>query len=159
MNKNMIVRLHRTQIKVILSAMKTWWIHILGINIIMKLWVFLKIPMCVAVIWRPQRDHNLLQELGHNIRASIKANRKFCSETTVAEVVDLLSFYPLFVKEVWVRMREWYCDIEDLPPTPDWFTIARMKTDRVELYRIFSCPWWSIPVALDPSPVEELVTG
>ena len=64
---------------------------------------------------------------------------------------------PPLVKETWIWLRGWYRETKDLPPPPALMVIVRMTEEMVDLYLRFPLTGRSIPVALDPFPVDDLI--
>ena len=103
------------------------------------------------------KDQDLIQRLGHTIKASFQEDRKRRAEEAVAEVETLLGLDPTLHREASYRIKVWYKAVIDRAPPPARVTPKRSMADRVELYSYVPPPGTNIPIFVQPFPVEDSV--
>ena len=101
-----------------------------------------------------QRNSRVLSRI---MKARIQENWHWRAVKVDAVVAFPLTYDPLLIQEVWIRVRGWYNDDVNSPLPPTRVDITTMMTDRVELYRHVPLPGHPIRVRVQPFTVENSI--
>ena len=93
------------------------------------------------------------RDLGRQIVASLKEDRRQRAADAASKVESLLAAGD--VKEGWRTIKGWYRDAEDRAPKPCYTAMAEQMREREELYVEVPSPGESIPINVDPFPVND----
>ena len=107
----------------------------------------------VATSHAPQRDQRLLRELVIQVQANLKDDLWRFTTTAVTEVESLLVPDLPLENYFWIRIRGWYCDTADIPPSPPRFSDHITDDSEANISLPESPLGRSIPVVLTPFQV------
>ena len=91
------------------------------------------------------------------ITLRLRYDRRRQAEELGAEVEALLGSDPLLHWEAWHKIKGWCRAAVNRAPPPAQVMLKHITAEGVELYRYVPPPGASIPISVDPFPVDELV--
>jgi hypothetical protein len=95
------------------------------------------------------------RQLGRQIKASLKTDRAARAAKAASNVESHLNSGLL--EEAWRELKGWYRIAEDKAPKPCYESLQKQTQERIDLYARVAPPGQSIPINVEPTPVDDSV--